>query len=102
MYAIINNNELIWFTDKKITKENMIFEKLIEWNYNLKENNYLFENWQIIEINIEKQKLEAKKQEILKQLWQLKEIKEGLIIMDEDTTEIDLKIEELKKEYKSL
>ena len=46
--------------------------------------------------------LENKKKEILRQLWELKQIKDWLELVWEDTTEIDLKITELKEKYKSL
>ena len=46
--------------------------------------------------------IENQKTTILKQLWELKQIKDWLELVWEDTTEIDLKITELKTEYKSL
>ena len=46
--------------------------------------------------------LENQKTSILKQLWELKLILNWMIEVWEDTTEIDLKINELKTEYKSL
>jgi hypothetical protein len=108
MYYLIKDWKISWSSElplssqwyetiqKDFTQEEI--EKLNSW--------YLYINWEIVEWpevkEFEKQKLEAKKQEILKELWSLKQIKDWLELVWEDTTEIDLKIEELKKEYKSL
>ena len=67
---------------------------------------YNIETWEFEEtpesIEFKKQLIENKKKEILKQLWELKQIKDWLELVWEDITEIDLKINELKTEYKSL
>lgn len=34
MFAIIKNNKIVWFSDSKISLEDMKFDKLIEWNFN--------------------------------------------------------------------
>lgn len=69
MYAIIKGNQIIWFTDKKITEENMLFDKLIEWNFDTSKN-YILESWEIKE-NIQNKELilENRKKEI-KQKYQ--------------------------------
>ena len=88
-----------WTTiQKDFTQEEL--EKIEAWySYNI-------ETWEFQEtpesIEFEKQLIENKKKEILKQLWELKQIKDWLELVLEDTTEIDLKITELKTEYKSL
>jgi hypothetical protein len=46
--------------------------------------------------------LENKKTSLLKEIWELKQIKDWVLLVWEDTTEIDKKIQELKKEYNNL
>jgi hypothetical protein len=46
--------------------------------------------------------LENKKISLLKEIWELKQIKDWMGLVWEDTTEIDKKIQELKKEYNNL
>lgn len=48
MFAIVKDNKIVWFTDKKITKKIMLFDELIEWNIDINKN-YIFENWEIKE-----------------------------------------------------
>ena len=49
MFAIIKNNQLIWFTDYKPTEENMNFDKLIKGNFDTNKN-YKYEDWIVIDI----------------------------------------------------
>lgn len=46
--------------------------------------------------------LEKQKTSLLKEIWELKQIKDWMGLVWEDTTEIDKKIQELKKEYNNL
>ena len=48
MYAIIKNNQIIWFTNEKITQKNMSFDKLVEWDFD-NSKKYILKNWKIIE-----------------------------------------------------
>ena len=113
-YAIIKNNEILCFSDIIPEKENMDFDETIKLknNYSYK-NDYIYIDWKIIEKikpefdeeNIKQKEIEQKefrKKVILVELWVLKNEKDWLELMEEDTTEIDLKIEELKKEFISL
>jgi len=59
MFAIIKNWKLSGFTDVKITKENMDFDKLIEWDFNLSWT-YDFIDWELVE------KVETKEEKIQK------------------------------------
>jgi hypothetical protein len=103
----------------------MFFDEVIELqnDYDYK-NNYSYENWKIIEKlkpefdeeiikqkEIERKELEekekieqkeARKKVILVELWILKNEKDWMELIWEDTTEIDLKIKELKAEFISL
>lgn len=105
MYWIIKNNQLVWFADYEPKKENMLFDEIIKWDFDLSKN-YKFENWKIIEnTEIVKQKemtVEEIKEEILKQLWELKQIKDWLELVWEDTIEIETNIEELKQQYNNI
>lgn len=71
MYAIIKGNQIIWFTDKKITEDNMLFDKLIDWNFDTSKN-YIFENWKIIENleNIKNEKINNIKQKYQNMIFQ--------------------------------
>ena len=75
-----------------------------------------FENWKIIKLEEsieykkyleqqaeeEKQRIVEKKTQILNELWSLKNQKDWLLLIDENTDEIDVKILTLKDEYKNL
>ena len=50
----------------------------------------------------ETEQKENKKQEILKELWSLKQIKDWIELVGDDTKEIETKIQELINEYKTL
>lgn len=45
---------------------------------------------------------EIRKQEIIKELWEAKTIKDGLALVGWDTKEVDAKILELQTEYKNI
>lgn len=64
----------------------------IDWN---------FVKWQRA-IEFEKEKNIKRKIEIIDQLWHLKSQKDWLLILWENTKEIDEKIEKLKQEYFSI
>lgn len=51
MFAIIKDDKIIWFTDQIITKENMVFDNLIEWIFD-PQKNYKFVNWEVVEASI--------------------------------------------------
>lgn len=95
MFAIIKNNEIIWFSDEKITKKNMLFDKLMEWNFDTTKQ-YIFENWEVKENKVnEKQTLENEKEKILKELAELnwyiewaKKLKEMWVFDEDDELEL--------------
>lgn len=64
MFAIIKNNQIIWFTDNKITKNTMLFDELIEWDFDTQKQ-YIFENWNIVEFDT-KNKIEEIKEKYKK------------------------------------
>ncbi len=33
MFAIIKDEKLIWFSDYEITQENMLFDNLVQWDF---------------------------------------------------------------------
>lgn len=72
MYAIIKNNQIIWFSDEQITEENMEFDELIEWDFDTQKQ-YIFENWEVKENIIE---LDEKQEKIRVLLEKAKEWEE--------------------------
>jgi hypothetical protein len=48
MFAIIKNKEIIWFSDVKVTEENMVFDKIIEWSFDTQKK-YIFIDDKIID-----------------------------------------------------
>ena len=64
MFAIVKNEKIIWFTDNKITKNTMLFDELIEWDFHI-EKQYVFENWNIVEFDT-KNKIEEIKEKYKK------------------------------------
>jgi hypothetical protein len=110
MFYIIQNGKITdssesylessnWITiEKDFTDEEL--EKIQAWySYNM-------ETWEFQEtpesIEYKKQILQSKKTSLLKEMWELKQIKDWVLLVWEDTTEIDKKIQELKKEYNNL
>ena len=96
-----NKDTFVWyeFIQEEFPSEEH-FKKIEAWySYNI-------ETWEFEEtqesIEFEKQQIENQKKIILKELWELKLILNWMIEVWEDITEIDLKINELKEEYKSL
>lgn len=49
MYAIIKDEQLIWFTDYKPTQKNMLFDEVIKGDFDLNKN-YKYENGVIVDI----------------------------------------------------
>lgn len=85
--------KVIEMTDEEI-------RKLESWySYNI-------ETWELEETQESKEYedkiLKDKKTSILKELWELKQIKDWVLLVWEDTTEIDKKIQELKQEINNL
>lgn len=64
MFAIVKNEKIIWFTDNKITKDTMLFDELVEWDFDI-EKQYIFENWNIVEFDT-KNKIEEIKEKYKK------------------------------------
>lgn len=100
MYAIIKDKQLIWFTDQEITQENMLFDELIEWDFDTNRN-YKYEEWVIVDITplpeLQKEKTNQEKlQEVEKNLlelsWKitgLKQLIENWLNTDDDLVLID-------------
>ena len=63
MFAIIKKNQITWFTNEKLKKEeNMLFDELIEWDFDINKD-YEFKNWEVLEVGIiEKLKVIEKEQ----------------------------------------
>ena len=110
MYYIIENWKITdssenylssenWTTiEKDFTQEEL--QKITSWySYNI--NLWEFQESET-SIEFEKQLIENKKKEILKQLWELKLILNWMIEVWDDITEITVKINTLISEYKSL
>lgn len=110
MYYIIENWKIAWSSENYLSSENWItiekyftseeLEKINKWySYNI-------ETWEFEEspesIEYEKQVLENKKTSLLKEIWELKQIKDWMELVWDDTTEITVKINDLISEYKSL
>lgn len=110
MYYIIENWKILysnnfaikvdWLNtiEKEFTSEEL--EKIQAWySYNI-------ETWEFEEspesIEYEKQVLENKKTSLLKEIWELKQIKDWMELVWEDITETTAKINDLISEYKSL
>lgn len=117
MYAIIKNNQLIWFTDIEITQENMLFDELIEWQFDTNKN-YKYEEWVIVDIIPLPVSTEITKEEQLLQIeWELlslsskitwiKQLIENWLNTDDDLVLIDelweqaRELAEQRKELKS-
>lgn len=49
MFAIIKDKKLVWFTDYKPTQENMSFDEIIEWDFDINRN-YKYEDGVIVDI----------------------------------------------------
>lgn len=72
-------------------------------------NIYEWEKWKAKQLELQtkvneeiKQELENKKTSLLKEIWELKTIKDWMELVWEDITEITVKINDLISEYKSL
>jgi hypothetical protein len=48
MFAIIKNEQIIWFYDKKPTKEMFDFDLFIQWDFD-NSKQYIFKDWIVIE-----------------------------------------------------
>lgn len=94
MYAIIKDEIIIWFTDKKITEKNMIFDYLIEWSFDIRKN-YNLVDGKIIEnlpILNEKQTIIDE----IKELWKQGEELRSKYLSAELLPESELKTETLR------
>lgn len=67
---------------------------------------YDYIDWQVVKwdnaIQFELNEIENKKTSLLKEIWELKQIKDWMELVWDDTTEITVKINTLISEYKSL
>lgn len=113
MYAIIKDNQLIWFTDYKPTQKNMSFDKLIEWDFD-PQKSWKFENWEVIEniiteikkTNEEKiSEIETKLFDLSKQITWLKQLTENELHTEDDIVlleKIQLEAKDLAEQRKIL
>ena len=100
MYAIIKDNQLIWFTDVEITQENMLFDELIEWDFDTNKN-YKYEEWVIVDITplpiipiepTKEEQLQEVEKNLLELSWKitgLKQLIENWLNTDDDLVLID-------------
>ena len=110
MYYIIKDWKITDSSENYLSSENSItiekdftqeeLEKIQAWCYYNIQTGELEESEASIEF--EKQILENKKTSLLKELWQLKQIKDWMTEVWEDTTEITVKINGLISEYKNI
>lgn len=100
-WRVINssNVKINWnYIEKDFTQEKN--NKLTAWySYNIETEE--FEKTPE-SIEFEKQQLAAIKNSLLKEIWELKKIKDWMELVWDDTTEITAKINDLISEYKSL
>ena len=108
MYLIIKDWVMINYSINYIAQSNAetIEIDFTDEEIELLNKQYDFIDWEFVKwekaIAFEIEQKEARKKVILVELWILKNEKDWMELMWEDTTEIDLKIEELKKEFISL
>jgi len=91
-----NNHECIWTffpTEEEIVLINLWYD------YDIK--TWTFSKWERA-IELETEQKMKRIPEILEEMWRLKQQKEWLEMMDENTADIDARIIELKKEYISI
>lgn len=95
--ASMTTEELFNYQEPSNVKiQGIDYDEAIEYSFSGKP---VLQNGQIIEDNSEKI---ARKQEIKKQLGELSIIRNGMVILVEDTTDIDAQITALKGEYASI
>lgn len=82
MFAIVKNEKIIWFTDNKITKDTMLFDELIEWDFDI-EKQYIFENWNIVEFDT-KNKIEEIKEKYKKIIFDKYSLTDQLNLSQEE------------------
>ena len=106
-FAIIKNEEILYFSEEKPNIEDLEFDEIIDLqeDYDYKKD-YKLVDWEIkIKIKDEFNLSlinQNKKTEILTKLWELKNRKDWMELLWEDLTEINLEIDNLKLEYNNL
>lgn len=107
MYYLIKNWEIVWSSDHYLTWDGeTILADFTDEQLDFISKKYDFIAWEFVKwdraIAYEKEMIEARKQAIIMELWSLKQEKDGLTLLGEDTKEVDAKITALKTEYKTL
>ena len=103
-FAIIKNNEILYFSEEK--PEDLECNEIIDLkeDYDYK-NDYNFVDWKIIKTikkEFQEKTLWEKKLEIITKLWNLDIQKRWLELLWEDLTNINLEIDNLKLEFNNL
>ena len=110
MYYIIENWKITWSSENYLSSENWTtiekeftseeLEKInAGYNYNIETETF---EESPESIDFEKQQVENKKTSLLKEIWQLKQIKDWMELVWDDITEITAKINGLISEYRIL
>ena len=107
MYYLIKNWEIVGSSDNYLTWDwETVFAEFTDEQLDLISKQYDFIAWEFVKgdraIAYEKAMVEKRKQEIIMELWSLKQQKDWLTLLGESTKEVDAKITALTTEYKTL